>query len=109
MRRLCLFFAVMAALTIVVLGQRGGAPPPNTPQDSSNDVRLPSGRMQRDEIIEAEHKKNQEDAATLARLAQEVKDDLDNSGRYIVSVKTIKKLDDIEKLDKGIRARLKRF
>jgi hypothetical protein len=109
MRRLCLFFAVTVAVMVTVLGQRGGAPSPATPQDSSNDVRLPSGRMQRDEIIEAEHKKNQEDAAALARLAQEVKDDLDNSERYIVSVKTIKKLDDIEKLDKGIRARLKRF
>ncbi len=93
----------------MVFGQRGGAPSPATPQDSSNDVRLPSGKLQRDEIIQAEHKKNREDAAALARLAQEVKDDLDNGDSYIVSVKTLKKLDDIEKLDKGIRARLKRF
>jgi hypothetical protein len=105
MRRLCLLFAVV----VLALAQHQGVPTPSTPESSSNDVRLPSGKLQRDEIIQAEHKKNQEDAAALARLAQEVKDDLDNGDSYIVSVKTLKKLDDIEKLDKGIRARLKRF
>jgi hypothetical protein len=105
MRRLCLLVAVV----VIAFGERqGGAPTPNTPQNSPNDVRLPSGKLQRDEIIQAEHKKNQEDAATLARLTQEVKDDLDNSDSYVVSVKTLKKLDDIEKLTKGIRSRLKR-
>ncbi len=104
MRRLCLLFAVM----VIVLGQRQSTPAPNTPQDSSNDVRLPNGKLQRDEIIRAEHKRNLEDADSLARLAQEVKDDLDNSDSHIVSVKTLKKLDDIEKLAKAIRGRLKR-
>jgi hypothetical protein len=105
MRQLCLLFAVV----VFALGQRqGGVPTTNTPQDSSNDVRLPNGKLQRDEIIQAEHKRNQEDASALARLAQEVKDDLDNSDSHIISVKTLKKLDDIEKLDRAIRARLKR-
>jgi hypothetical protein len=92
MRRLCLLFAVM----VIALGQ------------DQDDVRLPNGKLQRDEIIQAEHKRNLEDADALARLAQEVKEDLDNSDSHIVSVKTLKKLDDIEKLDKAIRGRLKR-
>ena len=92
MSRLCLLFAVM----VIALGQ------------DQDDVRLPNGKLQRDEIIQAEHKRNLEDADALARLAQEVKEDLDNSDSHIVSVKTLKKLDDIEKLDKAIRGRLKR-
>jgi hypothetical protein len=105
MRQLCLLFAVV----VIALGQRqGSVPTSNTPQNSSNDVRLPNGKLPRDEIIQAEHKRNQEDAAALARLAQEVKDDLDNSDGHVISVKTLKKLDDIEKLDKAIRSRLRR-
>jgi hypothetical protein len=104
MRRLWLVFTVMAMLS----GQ--GIPPtsPDTNPNSPNNTRLPNGKLQRDEIIKAEHKKNVEDAATLARLAQEVKDDIDNSDSYIVSVKTLKKIDDIDKLAKGIRGRLAR-
>jgi hypothetical protein len=37
-----------------------------------------------------------------------VKEDLDQAGEFSVSVKTLKKLDDIEKLSKSIRARMKR-
>lgn len=103
MCRLWLLFAVM----VIALGQRQGAPLPDSPS-SPNNVRLPNGKLQRDEIIKADHKKNEEDAATLARLAQEVKDDLDNSDGHIMSVKMLKKLDDIEKLAKGIRGRLAR-
>jgi hypothetical protein len=105
MRRLCLLLAVM----VIALGQHQGGPPTPNPQDSPNDVRLPNGKLQRDEIIKADHKRNQDDAAALARLAQELKDDLDNGDSYVVSVKTLKKLDEIEKLDRAIRGRLKRF
>lgn len=103
MRRLYLLFAVV----VIALGQ-DDAPIVNTNQSSPNDVRLPNGKLQRDEIIQAEHKRNLEDADALARLAQEVKTDLDNSDSHVVSVKTLKKLDDIERLEKAIRGRLKR-
>lgn len=104
MRRLWLVFVVVA----IALGQRQSTPVPESPENSTNNVRLPNGKLQRDEIIKADHKKNEEDAATLVRLAQEVKDDLDNSDGHIMSVKMLKKLDDIEKLAKGIRGRLAR-
>jgi hypothetical protein len=103
MRRLWLLFIVLG----IAFGQRQAAPLPDSP-NSPNNVRLPNGKLQRDEIIKAEHKKNVEDAATMARLAQEVKGDIDNSDSYIVSVKTLRKIDDIDKLAKGIRGRLAR-
>lgn|SRR5689334_22851333 len=71
-------------------------------------VVLPNGKLQRDEIRKIEHQKSVEESAQLERLAQEVKDDIEQSGDYSVSVKTLKKLDDIEKLTKSIRARIKR-
>jgi hypothetical protein len=72
------------------------------------EVKLPNGKTQREEIIRVDYERNLRDAGDLARLAEEIKDDLEKGDRNLVSVKTLKKLDDIEKLTKDIRQRLKR-
>ena len=72
------------------------------------DVKLPNGKSQKDEIIRVDYERNLKDAGDLARLAEEIKDDLEKGDRYLVSLKTLKKLDDVEKLSKDIRQRLKR-
>ena len=72
------------------------------------DVKLPNGKSQKDEIIRVDYERNLRDAGELARLSEEVKDDLEKGDRYLVSLKTLKKLDDIEKLSKDIRHRLRR-
>ena len=73
------------------------------------DKRLPNGKSQRDEIVKADYKKNLEEASEMAKLAEEVKADLEKDDKYIVSLKTLKKTEDIEKLAKSIRARMKRY
>ena len=72
------------------------------------DVKLPSGKSQKEEIIRVDYQRNLRDAGELARLSQEIKDDLEKGDRYLVSLKTLKKLDDVEKLSKDIRQRLRR-
>ena len=72
------------------------------------EVKLPNGKSQKDEIIRVDYERNLRDAGELARLAEEVKDDLEKGDRYLVSSKTLKKLDDVEKLSKDIRQRLRR-
>jgi hypothetical protein len=79
-------------------GRRGG---------EDEDVTLPSGKSQRDEILKAEHVQNMKDASDLADLAQQLKLDLEKNDRYVVSMATLKKTDDIEKLAKRIRSRLR--
>ena len=59
--------------------------------------------------MKMEHKKNLEDAAAMAKLAEEVSEDLEKNDRYVVSVKTLKQLDEIEKLAKAVRGRLKKY
>jgi hypothetical protein len=89
--------------------QRGGAPSPS-PLPSlagQDDVKLPSGKSQRDEILKMEHEQNIKDAAQLAQLAEELKQDLEKNDRFVLSVATLKKTDDIEKLVKKIRLRLR--
>jgi hypothetical protein len=93
-------------------------PPPGTPgtttQNSStpgpgDPDRLPNGKSRQEELVKIDYKKNLADATELARLAEEVKADLEKDDKYIVSIKMLKKTEDIEKLAKNIRGRLKRY
>ena len=73
------------------------------------DVQLPNGKSQHEEILKLEHKKNLEDAAAMAKLAEEVSEELDKNDRFVMSLKTLKKLDEIERLAKTVRGRLKKY
>jgi len=81
-------------------GRRGGAA-------EEEDVMLPNGKSQKEEILKAEHRQNLKDAAELAELAEQLKIELEKNDRYILSMATLKKTDDIEKLAKRISARLR--
>jgi hypothetical protein len=105
MRRVCLLFASF----VLLLGQAPQDLPPVTTRPDARDLKLPNGKLQRDEIAKADYKKNLEDAAQLVQLSQDVKEALENGDQYVVSVRTIKKLEDIDKLSRSIRGRLKRF
>jgi NAD kinase len=74
---------------------------------SQEDVTLPSGKSQKDEILRAEREANIKDAAHLVELAEGLKADLEKNDRFVLSMGTLKKTDDIEKLVKKIRARLR--
>jgi hypothetical protein len=100
--------AALASLSAVAaLAQRGGGPPRDI--FGPDDVTLPNGKSQRDEIVKLDHRRNQEDSAALALLAVEVRQELAEQESHVVSVKMLKKLDEIEKLTRAIRSRLKRF
>jgi len=80
----------------------------NSSTKEESDVKLPNGKSQKEEIIRVDYERNLRDAGELARLSEEIKDDLEKGDRYLVSLKTLKKLDDVEKLTKDIRQRLRR-
>src|SRR5882757_763459 len=96
----CAIAILCAGLFTSALPQRGGPPP-------EQDQRLPNGKLQRDEILKAEHEANIKDAAELAQLAEQLKIDLEKNDRFVLSMATLKKTDDIEKLAKRIRSRLR--
>ena len=97
-------------LWLMALGfaqEPGGIIPPAPPANQP-DVRLPNGKSQRDEILKAEYQENLKDAAKLADLAQDLKESLERDDRYVLSLATLKKTEDIEKLARKIRSRLRR-
>jgi hypothetical protein len=70
--------------------------------------RLPNGKSQSEEILKAEHQQNLKDAAKLVQMAEELKQELEKDDRHVLSVATLKKTDEIEKLARKIGSRLRR-
>jgi hypothetical protein len=106
LRRCALGFSLAAVFALA------GPPAPQTrgnpgAADQPDDIRLPNGKLQKDEILKAEHQQNIKDAAQLADLAQQLQQDLEKNDYTVLSISTLKKTDDIEKLAKRIRARLR--
>jgi hypothetical protein len=97
--------AVLFSLTLS-LAQRGGRGVA-TDDTQQEDTRLPNGKLQRDEILKAEHEQNVKDAAQLVELAQQLQQDIEKNDRFVLSLSTLKKTDDIEKLVKKLRTRLR--
>ena len=102
--RLRLLFPLCLALALAaqIPRQQPPEPPPG-------EIRLPNGKLQRDEILKADYEKSLQDSRDLARLAGELKTDLEKSDHYILSLQSLKKTEEIEKLAKRIHDRIKHY
>ena len=80
---------------------------PNPDSADRNDIQLPNGKSQRDEILKAEHEQNLKDVARLADLADELKQTMEKEDRFVFSLNTMKKAEEIEKLAHKIRSRMR--
>ena len=102
------------ALSLAALGSLAVSqePPPKYPDShdaerESGDIRLPSGKSQRDEILRLERERNIKDAKELAELADQLKEEIEKDDRFVFSISALKKTDEIEKLAKRIRSRMR--
>ncbi len=66
-------------------------------------------RQQVEDLLKADHKKSVEDAEELMKLSEQLKIELEKNDRHILSLKAYKKTEEIEKVAKRIRGRMKRF
>ncbi|MEZ5400711.1 MAG: hypothetical protein R2729_13650 [Bryobacteraceae bacterium] len=76
------------------------------PRDE-RDPRLKPSQV--DKILQSDREKSLEDAADLLKLAEELRIDLEKNDKNVLSVSAFKKTEEIEKLAKRIRGRMKRF
>jgi hypothetical protein len=72
-----------------------------------DDPHLPNGKLQRDEILKADYQQNLKDARALIDTAKSFELDLEKSDRFVLSLSLLKKLDDIDKMTKRIRNRMR--
>jgi Zn-dependent oligopeptidase len=78
--------------------------PDHNPND---DVRLPNGKSQKDAISKQAHEDALKEVETLIQVAENLRDELKRSGEFVVAVASLKKTEEIEKLARQIRGKLK--
>jgi len=71
------------------------------------DAKLPNGKSQKDAIAKQNHEEALRDASDLFQAAKSLEEELKNAGSYVVPVSSVKKTEEIEKLARRIRSRLK--
>ncbi len=97
-----------AALAAPVLFGAQAAPPQHVPDGpGSDDFRLPNGKLQRDAILKQDYENNLKDARELMDLTKSFELDLEKSDANVFSLGLMKKLDDIDKVTKRIRGRMR--
>ena len=95
-------------LAIAALAQEPGFPPDLSPRLGRG--RYGSARRQQSEALSKEDfKNNTRDAAELVKLSKSLEASITRDGSYIVDANDIRTAEQIEKLARNIRGRLKRF
>lgn len=81
---------------------------PDSPDqdEDKDDPRLPNGKSQKDAIAQSEHEKALKDSEALVSLANQLKDDIQKAGNFVVPVAALKKTEEIEKLARRVRSHL---
>jgi len=80
--------------------------PPIAPNPDEN-RKLPNGKSQDDAIAKQAHEQALKDTNDLIAVAEQLRDELQKAGSYVVPVSSLKKTEEIEKLARRIRGRLK--
>lgn len=106
MREFCKLLILLTLVAAIGWPQQDAGPGELDPQGNA---RLVSGRRQRDEILKAEYKKAVAESATLVKLATELNAELEKNSSTVLSVSALKKAEEIEKLAKKIRSRLRQY
>jgi hypothetical protein len=104
--------AIMAILSST-LGQTGQQPaeqngrrtPPDDEKDE--DTRLPNGKSQKDAISKQAHEEALKEVESLIQLAEDLHSELKRNGDFVVAISSLKKTEEIEKLARRIRGKLK--
>jgi hypothetical protein len=100
--------AMPALLLCTCLAQNGSVPQGRQgPDPPGSELHLP--QSQREALIKADYKKNLEEATRLLSLAEELKGEIERDEAHIVSIKSMRKTQEIAKLANSIHGRLKRY
>jgi hypothetical protein len=105
----------VAILTILspALGRNAQLPEQQTPRhtppdpEKDEDTRLPNGKSQKDAISKEAHEEALKEVESLIQLAEDLRDELKHNGEFVVAVSSLKKTEEIEKLARKIRGKLK--
>jgi Zn-dependent oligopeptidase len=80
---------------------------PTPDVNPDEDTKLPNGKSQKDAISKQAHQDALKEVESLIRLAEDLRDELKRSSEYVVAISSLKKTEEIEKLARQIRGKLK--
>jgi hypothetical protein len=107
--------AIVLILLAMVVPCTGQLQPPYPPQtttypdsEKAGDVRLPNGKRQIDEILKSDRDKSIQDVKQLIEAAQAIQKDLEQKeSQQVLNINDIHRTEEIEKLAKRIRSRIR--
>lgn len=102
-----LLFTLLLACLCAAQDPLSPVPPPLHGHEPEK--RLPNGKLQSDEILKAEYEKSLKDVHQLVELSQSLQTDMEKQTSQVLSVDNLKRLDEIDKIAKRIRGRMRRF
>ncbi len=100
------FIALLAASPAIAAPQFPDVP---AQRDQEEEKRLPNGKLQSEAILKADYKANLKDLEKLRKTAEAVEEDLRKNQGRVLSLKAMKDLEEVEKIARRIRGRMKRF
>ncbi|SRR5579884_964456 len=109
LRRVLVSIAPAALLAQLLPGQDLPDTPAPIAPSHPDDARLPNGKKQRDAILKADYEHNLKDAQDLVARARDFQQGLEKSDQNIFSLGLLKELDEIEKITRRIRGRMRRI
>ncbi len=75
--------------------------------DPNEEPRLPDGKSQKNAIAKEQHDQALKDADRLIAVARDLRSELQQAGTFVIPIASVKKTEEIEKLARRIRSRLK--
>lgn len=109
-RRGVLWLLAAGPVALLTRAQPPGYPPePQLPYPNprNENPRLPNGKLQKDAIAQDDHKQALKETDRLIATAQQLKAELEKAGAYVVPLSAVRKTEEIERLAKKIRGKLK--
>jgi hypothetical protein len=100
---------LLLLLVLTALAAQAPVAPDTPPRREDEPTRLPNGKLQSEEILKDDYQKNLKDAQELIDLAQSLKSSIEKGRQHVLSISDLKKTEDIEKLAKRIRGRMRRY
>lgn len=77
------------------------------PDHNRENDRLPNGKSRSLVFAEDQHKRALEEAGELVKMAEDLRGQIESAGKFVVPVSAVRKTEEIEKLARKIRSRLR--
>jgi len=107
--RLALFLALFACCTRALPQVRDPMTNHGGTDDEQQKGKLPNGKSQVEEILKSDHAKSLADLKQITELSQSLGADMERDTSHVLSLSSIKKIEEIERLAKRVRGRMHRF